>query len=159
MNRRPLLLALLASPLASLPLAARAHHGWSSFDQGKPLVLAGRATQVAWRNPHAELTLELPPEPKLPADLMSRPVPPQTAAVDGQALLAAAKLPARRDKRWQVELATLTRLAAWQVAEIKPGTELVVLGFTCAGEQGAATLRAEYLWVAGGAYGLRSNPV
>ena len=86
MQRRTLIAAAL-----SAPLAARAHHGWSSFDQGRPIWLEGRATKVAWRNPHAELTLELPADPKLPADLASRPLPAQSAAVDGPALLKAAR--------------------------------------------------------------------
>ena len=50
MQRRTLIAAALAAPLA-----ARAHHGWSSFDQGRPIWLEGRATKVAWRNPHAEI--------------------------------------------------------------------------------------------------------
>lgn len=148
---------LLGSSLA-LPLAARAHHGWSSFDQTRPIWLEGRATQVAWRNPHAELTLELPADPKLPADLASRTLPAQTAGVDGKALLAAARLPRRRDKVWAVELAPLTRLQAWGLPEIKAGAALAVLGFTFTDEKGDAVLRAEYLFVDGKAYGLRSSP-
>jgi len=148
---------LLAGGLV-LPWAARAHHGWSSFDQTRPIWLEGRATQVVWRNPHAELKLELPADPKLPADLASRPVPAQTASVDGKALLAAAQLPRRRDKVWAIELAPLTRLQAWAVPEIKPGAAVAVLGFTFTDEKGDAVLRAEYLFVGGKAYGLRSAP-
>ena len=152
-QRRTLLLASAAAPLA-----AQAHHGWSSFDQNRPLWLEGRAIQVTWRNPHAELKLELPADPKLPADLAGRVVPAQSAAVDGKALLAAAQLPKRRDKVWDIELAPLTRLQAWSVPEIKPGATLAVLGFTFTDEKGDAVLRAEYLWLDGKAYGLRSSP-
>ena len=148
---------LLGSTLA-LPLAAQAHHGWSSFDQTRPIWLEGRATQVVWRNPHAELKLELPANPTLPADLASRTVPAQTASVDGKALLATAQLPKRRDKVWDVELAPLTRLQAWAVPEIKAGAAVAVLGFTFTDEKGDAVLRAEYLFVGGKAYGLRSGP-
>ena len=147
----------LVIPLA-IPLAARAHHGWSSFDQGRPLYLEGRATQVAWRNPHVELKLELSADLKLPADLASRALPAQSAAVDGKALLAAAQLPTRRDKLWQIELAPLTRMAAWAVPEIKPGAALALLGFTFNGEKGDAVLRVEFLWLDGKTYGLRSAP-
>ena len=59
MQRRALLAALPA--LGSLP--ALAHHGWSSFDQDRPIYLSGKAVKVAWRNPHAELQLELPENP------------------------------------------------------------------------------------------------
>ena len=124
-RRRTLLLASAAAPLA-----VQAHHGWSSFDQNRPLWLEGRATQVAWRNPHAELKLELPADPRLPADLAGRAVPAQSTPVDGKALLAAAQLPKRRDRVWTIELAPLTRMQAWSVPEIKAGAQVAVLGFT-----------------------------
>ena len=154
MHRRTLLAAWLALPAG----AVRAHHGWSSFDLERPLYLEGRAAKVAWRNPHAELELELAPEPRLPADLAARKVPAQQASVDGAALLKAARLPTRRDRRWQVELAPLTRMQAWKVPEIRNGDTVAVLGFTFAGERGEPILRAEYVWAGGGVYGLRSGP-
>lgn len=153
MQRRPLLLAGLA-----LPFAARAHHGWSSFDQDRPLYLEGRAAQVKWRNPHVELMLEVPPDLKLPADLAQRAVPAQMASVDGKALLARAELPRRKDRRWEIELAPLTRVEAWKLPEIKPGTSMGVLGFTFKEEKGEPVLRAEYVFVDGKAYGMRSSP-
>lgn len=153
--RRSLLAALPA--LASLP--AIAHHGWSSFDQERPLYLAGRAAKVAWRNPHVELQLELADNLALPADLTRRSLPRQSAAVDGAALLGRAKLPTRRDRRWEIELAPLTRMQAWGVEEIKPGAEVAVVGFTFAGEQGEPVLRVEYLFIGDKVYGLRSSPV
>ena len=148
----------LATSSALLALPAWAHHGWSSFDQNRPIYLEGKARKVVWRNPHVEFELELPADLKLPADLARRPVPAQSAPVDGPKLLAAAQLPKRRDKVWEIELAPLTRMEAWQVAEIKPGTDLSVLGFTFGDEKGEPVLRAEYIWVAGKAYGLRSSP-
>jgi len=153
MQRRTLIAAALAAPLA-----ARAHHGWSSFDQGRPIWLEGRAAKVAWRNPHAELSLEVPADLKLPADLASRKLPAQSAGVDGPALLKAAQLPTRKDRVWEIELAPLTRMEAWKVPEIKVGDSVGVLGFTFAGEKGDAVLRVEYLFVGGQVYGLRSGP-
>ena len=153
MKRRTLILAGLTAPALSL-----AHHGWSSFDQDRPLYLEGRATKVMWRNPHGELELELAENPTLPPDLKQRPLPKQSTAVDGAGLLAKAQLPTRRDRKWLVELAPLTRLQAWGIEEIKPGTPVAVLGFTYTGEKGDAVLRAEYLFVGGKAYGLRSSP-
>jgi hypothetical protein len=159
MRRRLMMSAAgIAGLGALLPPWARAHHGWSSFDQQRPLYLEGRALQVRWRNPHAELELELAAEPRLPADLATRALPAQQASVDGAGLLKAARLPTRRDRRWLVELAPLTRMQAWKVPEIRSGDTLAVLGFTFAGERGEAVLRAEYVWVAGGVYGLRSGP-
>ncbi len=153
MHRRTLMAAGLG-----LPLLAHAHHGWSSFDQSRPLWLEGRATQVSWRNPHAELKLEVAPDLKLPADLANRKLPAQVASVDGPALLKATQLPTRKDRLWEIELAPLTRMEAWKVPEIKPGTALALLGFTFTGEKGNAVLRAEYLFLAGQVYGLRSGP-
>lgn len=138
---------------------AFAHHGWSSFDQNRPLWLEGRVVKAAWRNPHAELELELPPALQLPADLATRKLPAQSAPVDGAALLRAAALPTRRDRRWTIELAPIPRLQAWKVAEIQPGDSIGVLGFTFSGEKGDAVLRAEFLFAGGGVYGLRSSPV
>ncbi|TDP71310.1 DUF6152 family protein [Roseateles toxinivorans] len=156
MNRRHCLMS--AGLTLLLPRAVLAHHGWSSFDQNRPIWLEGKAAKVAWRNPHVELELALDPELKLPADLASRPLPAQSAGVDGARLLAAATLPMRRDRLWQIELAPLTRMQAWKVEEIKPGTPLGLLGFTFSGEKGDAVLRVEYLFVAGKTYGLRSSP-
>ena len=67
MNRRQLIAASLTPASAWLlsPGAAHAHHGWSSFDQDRPLYLEGRAAKVAWRNPHAELELEVGPQKRV----------------------------------------------------------------------------------------------
>jgi hypothetical protein len=154
MHRRHLLVAALGSPLA-----AYAHHGWSSFDQERPLYLSGVARRVAWRNPHVEFDLEVPPDLKLPADLGRRSLPTQSAAVDGPRLLASAQLPTRKDKVWHVELAPLTRMEAWKVAELKNGERVELIGFTTQGEKGDPVVRVEYLFVGAHVYGLRSSPV
>lgn len=155
MQRRELILGAVA--LAAFRPAA-AHHGWSSFDQSRPLWLAGRAAKVAWRNPHVEFELELALNLALPADLATRSLPPQAAPVDGAALLKAAQLPTRKDLRWWIELAPLSRLDAWKVPEIKAGDTLAMLGFTFAGEKGDAVLRVEYLFSDGKIYAMRSSP-
>jgi len=149
--------------IASLGLAftsrsVLAHHGWSSFDQDKPIYLEGTADKVLWRNPHAEVMLRVAPDMRLPADLAGRAVPPQSAQVDGPKVFSTARLPTRRDAVWEVELAPLTRMDAWKVAEIKPGERIALIGFTFSGEKGEAVVRCEYLFVAGKTYGLRSSP-
>lgn len=156
MQRRTVLLGLGLLP-GLLPLA-RAHHGWSSFDQERPLYLQGRVHSVRWQNPHAELVLEVPPTLDLPPDLAQRALPAQAAPVDGKALLARAGLPRRKDRLWEIELAPLTRMQAWKVTPLKVGDEIAVLGFTFKDEQGPAVLRVEYLLVGTQAYGLRSGP-
>jgi hypothetical protein len=154
LNRRH----VLSLPLLTT-LPARAHHGWSSFDQARPLYLEGKALKVHWGNPHAEVQLELPAAGlKLPADLAARPLPAQSTPVDGAALLKAAQLPTRKDRQWEIELAPISRMSAWSVPEIKAGDTLALLGFTLTGEKGAAVLRAEFLFLGGKTYGLRSAP-
>jgi hypothetical protein len=158
MQRRRFVIAAAASTPSLLVLPAWAHHGWSSFDQNRPIWLEGRAAKVTWANPHAEIELDVPPDLKLPADLAARSVPPQSASVDGPALLKAARVPNRKDRRWQVELAPLSRMNAWKVPEIRAGETVGVLGFTFTEEKGDPVLRAEYLFHNGKAYGLRSSP-
>ena len=159
MRRRNFIQSPALAVAACWVLPVWAHHGWSSFDQARPLFLEGTAKKVAWRNPHAELMLELPAAGlKLPADLASRNLPAQSAPVDGPALLKAAQLPTRKDRVWEIELAPLSRMQAWQVPEIKVGDPLQLLGFTFTAEQGAPVMRVEYLFAGGKVYGLRSAP-
>lgn len=147
-----------AACTTALPGLALAHHGWGSFDATQPIYLEGKALAVTWGNPHTELELELPEKLALPGDLAQRSMPAQTASVDARSLLQRTRLPRRSDRRWHIELAPLSRLQAWKVAEIKPGDSLAVVGYTFADEKGKALLRAEYLFSAGGVYGLRSSP-
>jgi len=135
MKRRTWLLAA-----AAVPLLARAHHGWSSFDQDRPVYLQGRVASVKWQNPHAELILELPADYRLPADLAGRNVPAQSAQVDGKGLLAKAVAPTRKDRRWEIELAPLTRMEAWKVAPVQVGATIRRLCLPLKGEKGEASV-------------------
>lgn len=153
MNRRQTLFAL-----ATLPALAHAHHGWSSFDQSRPVYLAGKVKSVKWVNPHAEIDLEIAPKLAVPPDLANRPVPAQVAQVDGKMLLAKATVPNRKDKVWHVELAPLSRMEAWKIDKLAVGESIELIGFTFPGEKGEAILRADYLFKGEKAYGLRSGP-
>jgi hypothetical protein len=157
LSRRQLVVSVAAT-LPLLPMLASAHHGWSSFDQDRPIYLEGKVVTSKWQNPHAELVIELSPALKLPADLKQRTLPAQSASVDGAALLARASLPKRSDRRWELELAPLTRMEAWKVAEIRPGAQVSAVGFTTKDEKGDAVMRVEYLFADGKVYGLRSSP-
>ena len=48
---------LAAAVLAASP--ALAHHGWSGYDNSKPVTLAGTVTEVAYTYPHATIKLEV----------------------------------------------------------------------------------------------------
>jgi hypothetical protein len=54
MHRPHVLAALVA---IALPVAAFAHHGWSSYDTDKEVRLVGPFTDVSWTNPHATATM------------------------------------------------------------------------------------------------------
>ncbi len=155
MQRRDFLIGV---PLALASRALLAHHGWSSFDETRPIYLAGTASRVRWQNPHVELTLALANPLVLPADLGERKAPGQSARVDAAAILARAVLPTRRDPQWEIELSPLTRLQAWKTAEIKVGERLELVGYTFAGEKGEPILRVEFLIRANTVTPLRSSP-
>jgi hypothetical protein len=154
-SRRYFLAASVCLPMTGL---AYAHHGWSSFDQDRPVYLEGKARKVKWQNPHVEIELVLSTNLSIPANLAGRDIPAQTAPVEGKALLAKAVLPKRKEGVWEIELAPLTRMQAWNVPEIKVGATLAVLGFTFREENGPPVLRVEYLWADGKTYALRSSP-
>jgi len=157
MKRRLFLLATSAS-LPLLAPRAWAHHGWSGFDQGRPIYLEGRVIKSQWQNPHAELVIEVPTDLKVPASLLQRSLPAQTAKVDGPAVVAKAAAPQRSDRQWTLELAPLSRMEAWKVAPINPGEVISAVGYTAQGEAGDPVMRVEYLFVADRTYGLRSSP-
>lgn len=47
----------LAGLLAVAPVAALAHHGWSSYNEAEPITLTGPLTSVTWGNPHGTATM------------------------------------------------------------------------------------------------------
>ncbi len=155
MDRRQFVAAL---PLLFAGRAAWAHHGWSSFDETKPIYLAGRVVSVRWQNPHAELVLEVASPLSVPASLRTRTAPKQSAPVDAAKIFASAAPPTRRDARWEVELSPLTRLQAWNTPEIKVGETIELVGYTFAGEKGEAILRVEFLIRGDTVTPLRSSP-
>ena len=45
-----MLIAAVALAATALPVAA--HHGWSSYDESKPVTLNGSFAELSWGNPH-----------------------------------------------------------------------------------------------------------
>ena len=152
-HRRHFVLAALA--LAAAPVVA--HHGWSRFDQDKPLYLAGTVKSVRWQNPHAEFVLTVPAGLTVPADLAGRKAPAQSQSVDGGGIFKKAIVPAKATGDWEIELAPLSRMSAWSVSELKPGDRVEVIGYALASRD-QRVFRVEYLMVGGKIYGLRSGP-
>jgi hypothetical protein len=144
--------ALLAAPVL-------AHHGWSSFDQDKPLYLSGTLTQVRWQNPHIEVMLRADAV-KLPEGIATRPVPAQQQSVDGAGILKKVQVPANAAGVWEIEFAPLSRMQAWGLSQpLKVGDRIEVIGYGLADDRNKRLLRAEYLFVDGKAYAFRSSPV
>ena len=143
--------ALLAAPVL-------AHHGWSSFDQDKPLYLSGTLTQVRWQNPHIEVMLRADVT-KLPDGIARRTVPAQQQSVDGAGILKKVQVPANAAGVWEVEFAPLSRMQAWGLSQpLKVGDRIEVIGYGLADDNNKRLLRAEYLFVNGKAYAFRSSP-
>jgi hypothetical protein len=153
MKRRTLLLAG-----ASAPLAALAHHGWSSFDQDKPVYLEGRIKSVRWANPHAEAVITVESTLRMPADFARRSTPAQSQGVDGAAILAKTRLPEAAAGDWTIEFAPLARMNAWGVRELKVADQIEVVGYMAPKVGNGRLVRVEYLFADGKVYGLRSSP-
>lgn len=153
MKRRFLITATLA--LACTTVAA--HHGWSSFDQDKPVYLTGTIKQVRWQNPHAELIL-MADDTAPPADLATRAVPAQQQSVDGATILKRAqRVPAAGE--WELEFAPMSRMSAWGLEKApKAGERIEVIGYALS-DAGKRVVRVEYLFYNGKAYAFRSAPV
>ncbi len=149
--------SIVVSLVAATSLAF-AHHGWSSFDESKPIYLEGVVKEVKWQNPHAEVKLEVNGAPA-PAALPRFAVPKQSAAVDAVTVLGTAKPPVRKDKVWEIEFAPIARMDAWKVVAPKAGDKMAMVGYTFKDEKGEAILRVEFLIGNGKVTPLRSSPM
>jgi hypothetical protein len=157
MNRRHF---LIATPALLLSAPTFAHHGWSSFDEAKPIYLIGKVKAVRWQNPHAELVIDMAKDAALPADIAKLAAPKQTQNVDAAKVLAATTLPKHRGE-WTLELSPLTRIEAWKVAQPRVGDTVAAVAYTFKDEKqhdGKHISRVEYYIVGGNVYGLRSMP-
>lgn len=156
MHRRQFLAGTCAATTLGWSAQVMAHHGWSSFDESKPLYLPGKVKAVKWQNPHAEIVITVAADATVPGNLASMTVPAQRSSVDGPKVLAAARLPNRRGD-WTIELSPMTRINAWKVPEPKVGDTVAAVAYSFADEKDMFA-RVEYLIIGGQLYGLRSNP-
>jgi hypothetical protein len=157
MNRRQFVLSAPLALVVAPALPSFAHHGWSSFDETRPLYFTGKVKSMKWQNPHAEVVITMTKDATLPADLAKRIAPKQTNPVDGAKVLSTTTLPKQRGD-WQLELSPMTRIEAWKVAQPKVGDTVAAVGYTFKNEEGAMTARVEYWIIGDQMYGLRSMP-
>lgn len=157
MQRRHFVLSGPAMAIATWHTDSVAHHGWSSFDESRPLYLTGKVKAVKWQNPHAEIVITVAADAVLPGNLASLATPAQSSNVDGAKVLAAARLPNRRGD-WTIELSPMTRINAWKVPQPKVGDTAAAVAYSFPDEKGEMFARVEYLIIGQQLYGLRSNP-
>lgn len=164
MNRRRFLATVptagIAVTFATHPGVLLAHHGWSSFDESRPIYLEGRVKSTKWQNPHVEIVVTVPDSLALPPGLARRVPPAQTQRVDGTKVLQAAALPKARGD-WTLELSPLNRVENWKVPQPRPGDTVAAVAYTFRNEalyEGRHFARVEYLIIGEAMYGLRSNP-
>ncbi|PVY77102.1 hypothetical protein C7414_10842 [Cupriavidus alkaliphilus] len=50
--------ALSAAALAMAAVPAIAHHGWSTYDETRPLTLTGKIVESHYENPHAHIRID-----------------------------------------------------------------------------------------------------
>ena len=154
MNRRQFAYLTMGVLLAAPVLA---HHGWSSFDQDKPLYLSGTLTQVRWQNPHAEAMLRVDAT-RLPDGFAARTLPAQQQSVDAAGILKKAQVPANAAGTWEVEFAPLSRMQQWGLSQPpKVGDRIEVIGYGLT-EGNKRVVRVEYMFLDGKAYAFRSSP-
>ena len=71
---------ILAATLCALP--ALAHHGWSEYDQERPLKLTGKVLESGYEHPHGHIRLETPGKTwrvvlAPPSRMQARGLPPE----------------------------------------------------------------------------------
>ena len=57
-HRRAIVVAIAA--LATIPLVAIAHHGWSEYDAAQTLKLTGTIEEAGYEHPHGHIKLKTP---------------------------------------------------------------------------------------------------
>ena len=72
----------LAAALLAIALPAAAHHGWSEYEQDKPLTIAGKVVSSGYEHPHGFIRLEAPGKTWTvilapPSRMQARGLPPE----------------------------------------------------------------------------------
>lgn len=49
---------IAAALLCAAPIAANAHHGWSSYDASKSLTITAPIAEIRWANPHGAAAVQ-----------------------------------------------------------------------------------------------------
>lgn len=140
--------ALAAPTVATAPLPALAHHGWSSFDTTRAYYIQGTVTDVRWGNPHSEVTMTVD-QTALPEGFRDRPLPPGADARDGEATMASARAYGGEHQEIHLVLAGPSWMARWGLERpLEVGETIEVLGYLGAAD--AHDLRPVMFWLEDG---------
>lgn len=85
---------LLGTLLLAIALPASAHHGWSEYEQDKPLALNGKIVGSGYEHPHGFIRLETPGKTWLvvlapPSRMQARGLPPEAIKPGAQVSVVA----------------------------------------------------------------------
>ncbi|NVO25446.1 DUF6152 family protein [Donghicola mangrovi] len=141
--------AALAAPMvATAPISALAHHGWSSFDTTRAYYIKGTVTDVRWGNPHSEVTMTVD-QTALPEGFRTRPLPPGSDERDGEATMASARAYDGDEQEIHLVLAGPSWMARWGLDRpLEVGETIEVLGYLGAAD--AHDLRPVMFWLEDG---------
>lgn len=86
--------ALLATIVVAAALPAAAHHGWSEYEQDKPLTLTGKVAGSGYEHPHGFIRLETPGKTWVvvlapPSRMQARGLPPEAIKPGAQVSVVA----------------------------------------------------------------------
>lgn len=85
---------LVACFLLAVALPAAAHHGWSEYEQDKPLTLSGKVVSTGYEHPHGYIRLETPGKTWIvvlapPSRMQARGLPPEAIKLGAQVSVVA----------------------------------------------------------------------
>ena len=117
-----MIFAILVVPIFALAISPRAfgHHGDAGYDTTKLVTVKGMVTEYHFQNPHIEIFIDMKKEDRL-------------------------------SEKWHGELNSpnlVSRMAGWNGKTLKPGDEIVLIGYRA--KNGLNVLRLEKVLLANG---------
>jgi hypothetical protein len=117
-----MIFAILVVPIFALAISPRAfgHHGDAGYDTTKLVTVKGMVTEYHFQNPHIEIFIDMKKED-------------------------------RSSEKWHGELNSpnlVSRMAGWNGKTLKPGDEIVLIGYRA--KNGLNVLRLEKVLLANG---------
>ncbi|WBU60573.1 DUF6152 family protein [Paracoccus albus] len=139
---------LAGTGVAVAPLAALAHHGWSSFDTSRAYYIQGTVTDVRWGNPHSEVTITVD-RTELPDGFRDRPLPQGANAQEGAETMASARAYEGEHEEIHLTLAGPSWMSRWGLDRpLEAGETIEVLGYL--GSADSDDLRPVMFWLEDG---------